>query len=131
SHGPEAAVACARRLRAVAGELAGELVLVMRTYFEKPRTTVGWKGLINDPHLDGTCDVVAGLEIARGLLLAINEAGLPCASEVLHPFTPQFTADLLASARIGARPHESQTHPELASRPSAPRRFNTPPPPPP
>jgi len=122
-HDPEAALEYAGRLRGVAGELAGELVLVMRTYFEKPRTTVGWKGLINDPHLDGTCDVVAGLEIARGLLLAINEAGLPCASEVLDPFTPQFVADLLAWASIGARTSESQTHRELASGLSAPVGF--------
>ena len=122
-HDREAALDYARRLRALADGLAGELVLVMRTYFEKPRTTVGWKGLINDPHLDGTCDVVAGLEIARGLLLAINEAGLPCASEVLDPFTPQFTADLLAWASIGARTSESQTHRELASGLSCPVGF--------
>jgi 3-deoxy-7-phosphoheptulonate synthase len=122
-HDPEAALDYAGRLGALASELAGELVLVMRTYFEKPRTTVGWKGLINDPHLDGSCDVVAGLEIARRLLLRINELGVPCASEVLDPFTPQFVADLLAWASIGARTSESQTHRELASGLSTPIGF--------
>jgi 3-deoxy-7-phosphoheptulonate synthase len=122
-HDPDAALEYAARLGALARELAGELVLVMRTYFEKPRTTVGWKGLVNDPHLDGSCDVVAGLEIARRLLLQINELGVPCASEVLDPFTPQFTADLLAWASIGARTSESQTHRELASGLSAPVGF--------
>ena len=122
-HDPEAALDYAARLAAFASEVAGELVLVMRTYFEKPRTTVGWKGLINDPHLDGSCDVIAGLEIARRLLLRINELGVPCASEVLDPFTPQFTADLLAWASIGARTSESQTHRELASGLSTPIGF--------
>jgi len=122
-HDPDAAVEYAERLADLARELAGELLLVMRTYFEKPRTTVGWKGLINDPHLDGSCDVVAGLEIARRLLLQINERGVPCASEVLDPFTPQFVADLLAWASIGARTSESQTHRELASGLSAPVGF--------
>jgi 3-deoxy-7-phosphoheptulonate synthase len=116
-HDPEAALDYAERLADLARELSGELLLVMRTYFEKPRTTVGWKGLINDPHLDGSRDVVAGLEIARSLLLGINERGVPCASEVLDPFTPQFVADLLAWASIGARTSESQTHRELASTP--------------
>ena len=122
-HDPDAAEEYAARLARLAGELAGELLLVMRTYFEKPRTTVGWKGLVNDPHLDGSCDVVAGLEIARGLLLRLNERGVPCASEVLDPFTPQFTADLLAWASIGARTSESQTHRELASGLSTPVGF--------
>jgi 3-deoxy-7-phosphoheptulonate synthase len=122
-HDPEAALDYAGRLGALAGELSAELVLVMRTYFEKPRTTIGWKGLINDPHLDGSRDVVAGLEIARRLLLAINELGVPCASEVLDPFTPQFLADLLAWVSIGARTSESQTHRELASGLSAPIGF--------
>src|SRR5262245_5513746 len=122
-HDPDAALDYAARLGALARELADELVLVMRTYFEKPRTTVGWKGLVNDPHLDGSCDVVAGLEIARRLLLGINELGVPCASEVLDPFTPQFTADLLAWASIGARTSESQTHRELASGLSTPVGF--------
>ncbi len=122
-HDPEAALDYAERLADLARELSGELLLVMRTYFEKPRTTVGWKGLINDPHLDGSRDVVAGLEIARSLLLGINERGVPCASEVLDPFTPQFVADLLAWASIGARTSESQTHRELASGLSTPVGF--------
>jgi 3-deoxy-7-phosphoheptulonate synthase len=122
-HDPEAALDYAARLAGLASELSGELLLVMRTYFEKPRTTVGWKGLINDPHLDGSCDVVAGLEIARQLLLQINERGVACASEVLDPFTPQFVADLLAWASIGARTSESQTHRELASGLSTPIGF--------
>ncbi len=114
-HDREAALEYAERLRRVADALAGELVGVMRTYFEKPRTTVGWKGLVNDPHLDGSCDVAAGLRAARELLLEINERGLPCASELLDPFTPQFIADLLSWASIGARTAESQTHRQLAS----------------
>src|SRR5271165_1944014 len=92
----------------------------MRTYFEKPRTTVGWKGLINDPHLDGTCDVGRGLELAREVLLGVNGLGVPCASEILDPITPQYVADLLAWAAIGARTTESQTHRELASGVSMP-----------
>ncbi len=122
-HDPEAALDYAARLAALARELSGELLLVMRTYFEKPRTTVGWKGRINDPHLDDSCDVVAGLEIARRLLLQINERGVACASEVLDPFTPQFVADLLSWASIGARTSESQTHRELASGLSTPIGF--------
>jgi 3-deoxy-7-phosphoheptulonate synthase len=122
-HDPDAALEYAARLAGLASELSGELLIVMRTYFEKPRTTVGWKGLINDPHLDGSCDVVAGLEIARRLLLQINERGVACASEVLDPFTPQFVADLLAWASIGARTSESQTHRELASGLSTPIGF--------
>jgi 3-deoxy-7-phosphoheptulonate synthase len=122
-HDPDAALEYAERLRALVRPLSGQLVLAMRTYFEKPRTTVGWKGLVNDPHLDGSCDVPAGLEIARRLLLAINELGVACASEVLDPFTPQFTADLLAWASIGARTSESQTHRQLASGLSMPVGF--------
>jgi len=122
-HDPDAALEYAGRLGALARELEDRLLVVMRTYFEKPRTTVGWKGLINDPHLDGSCDVAAGLEIARRLLLKINERGVPCASEVLDPFTPQFVADLLVWASIGARTSESQTHRELASGLSMPVGF--------
>jgi 3-deoxy-7-phosphoheptulonate synthase len=114
-HDPEEALAYATRLRRAAEPLRGQLQLVMRTYFEKPRTTLGWKGLINDPQLDGSCDVAAGLERARRLLLRINELGVPCASELLDPFTPRFVADLLSWAAIGARTSESQTHRELAS----------------
>ncbi len=95
----------------------------MRTYFEKPRTTIGWKGLINDPHLDGSCDVGTGLELARGLLLELGELGVACASEILDPFTPQFVADLLAWGGIGARTAESQTHRQIASGLSMPVGF--------
>ena len=122
-HDPDAALEYAGRLAEKRQELSEALNIVMRVYFEKPRTTVGWKGLINDPHLDGSCDVVAGLEIARRLLLQINELGVACASEVLDPFTPQFVADLLAWASIGARTSESQTHRELASGLSTPIGF--------
>ncbi len=122
-HDPEAAVEYARRLRGVARQTADAIVVVMRAYFEKPRTTVGWKGLVNDPRLDGSCDVAAGLEIARRLLLAINELGIPCGSEVLDPFTPQFIADLLCWGGIGARTTESQTHRQLASGLSMPIGF--------
>ncbi len=122
-HDPAAAVEYATRLVGVAERLRGELVIAMRTYFEKPRTALGWKGLINDPHLDGSCDVAAGLEIARRLLLEINALGIPCASEVLDPFTPQFVADLLCWAAIGARTAESQTHRQLASGLSMPVGF--------
>lgn len=122
-HDAGAALEYAERLRRAAEPLADRLHVVMRTYFEKPRTTVGWKGLINDPHLDGSCDVPAGIEQARRLLLDINELGLPCASELLDPFTPQYVADLLTWASIGARTTESQTHRELASGLSMPVGF--------
>jgi 3-deoxy-7-phosphoheptulonate synthase len=99
------------------------LIVVMRTYFEKPRTTVGWKGLINDPHLDGSCDIAAGLQLARKILLEINELGVPCGGEVLDPITPQYISDLLSWASIGARTIESQTHREMASGLSMPIGF--------
>jgi 3-deoxy-7-phosphoheptulonate synthase len=114
-HDPVAAMEYARRLAALRGELEGSLVLVMRVYFEKPRTTVGWKGLINDPHLDGTRDMMLGLRTARRLLLDITELGLPVATELLGPVVPQYIADLLAWTAIGARTVESQTHREMAS----------------
>ncbi len=122
-HDPEAALEYARRLRRVAADTADSLVLVMRTYFEKPRTTVGWKGLINDPHLDGSCDLPAGLRLARRLLLEVNALGLPCAGEILDPIVPQYIADLLSWAAIGARTTESQTHREMASGLSMPVGF--------
>ena len=122
-HDPDAALEYAGRLAKTAEALRDELLVVMRTYFEKPRTTVGWKGLINDPHLDGSCDVGAGLELARGLLLELGELGVACASEILDPFTPQFVADLLAWGGIGARTAESQTHRQLASGLSMPVGF--------
>ncbi len=122
-HDPDAALEYGERLHRAAEPLSDALRVVMRTYFEKPRTTVGWKGLINDPHLDGTRDVVGGLATARELLMQLNEMGVPCASEVLDPFTPQFVADLLTWASIGARTAESQTHRELASGLSMPVGF--------
>jgi len=114
-HDPAAALDYARRLRAVAEDLRGELIVLMRAYFEKPRTTVGWKGLVNDPRLDGSCDVASGLALARDLLREISALGLPCATEFLDPITPQYLADLVAWAAIGARTAESQTHREMAS----------------
>jgi 3-deoxy-7-phosphoheptulonate synthase len=122
-HDEAAALEYAGRLRALAEDTADALLVVMRTYFEKPRTTVGWKGLINDPHLDGSCDIAHGLGLARRILLRVNELGLPCASEILDPVTPQYLADLLAWAAIGARTTESQTHRELASGLSMPVGF--------
>jgi 3-deoxy-7-phosphoheptulonate synthase len=122
-HDPEAALEYAHRLKRVADRTREHLVIVMRTYFEKPRTTVGWKGLINDPHLDGSCDIATGLQLARSILLQINELGLPCATEMLDPVTPQYTADLVSWAAIGARTIESQTHREMASGLSMPVGF--------
>ncbi len=122
-HDVAAAQEYAERLGRVARETAGALIVVMRTYFEKPRTTVGWKGLINDPHLDGSCDVAAGLELARNVLLGVNAQGVPCGSEMLDPITPQYVADLISWAAIGARTTESQTHRELASGLSMPIGF--------
>jgi 3-deoxy-7-phosphoheptulonate synthase len=103
--------------------LADQLCLVMRVYFEKPRTTIGWKGLINDPHLDGTYDIETGLKQARKLLLEINGMGLPAATEFLDPVAPQYLADLISWAAIGARTTESQTHREMASGLSMPVGF--------
>jgi 3-deoxy-7-phosphoheptulonate synthase len=113
----------AERLRRVAAATRDHLLIVMRTYFEKPRTTVGWKGLINDPHLDGSCDIAAGIALARRILIEINRMGLPCATEVLDPVIPQFIADAISWAAIGARTTESQTHRELASGLSMPVGF--------
>lgn len=122
-HDPAAAYEYADALKRVADATRDRLVIVMRTYFEKPRTTVGWKGLINDPHLDGTCDIAAGIELARTILLHINERGVPCASEMLDPVTPQYLADLISWGAIGARTTESQTHREMASGLSMPVGF--------
>jgi 3-deoxy-7-phosphoheptulonate synthase len=122
-HDPEAANEYAKRLKPVADSLRDRLLIVMRTYFEKPRTTIGWKGLINDPHLDGTCDIAAGMELARKILLNINESGLPCATELLDPISPQYIADLVSWTAIGARTTESQTHREMASGVSMPVGF--------
>jgi len=122
-HDPRSALEYAERLAPLAKTYGDALVVVMRTYFEKPRTTVGWKGLINDPRLDGSCDVAAGLELARRVLLDVNRVGVACGGELLDPITPQYLADLLAWASIGARTTESQTHREMASGLSMPVGF--------
>ena len=122
-HDPEAALDYARRLRAAADHHARDLMLVMRVYFEKPRTIVGWKGLINDPHLDESFAINEGLRTARRLLLAVAEMGLPVGSEFLDPISPQFIADLVSWGAIGARTSESQVHRELASGLSMPVGF--------
>ena len=122
-HDTEAALDYARRLNRLRTEVADTLIVVMRVYFEKPRTTIGWKGLINDPQMDGSCDMVEGLGKARGLLLEIVGMGLPAATEMLDPITPQYTADLVSWSAIGARTTESQTHREMASGLSMPVGF--------
>ncbi|MGQ2965176.1 3-deoxy-7-phosphoheptulonate synthase [Methylophilus sp.] len=122
-HDTEAGMEYAKRLLEVRNRLGNELLIVMRVYFEKPRTTVGWKGLINDPHLDGTYDINAGLEKARRFLLEVNEIGMPAATEFLDVVSPQYTADLVSWGAIGARTTESQIHRELASGLSCPVGF--------
>jgi 3-deoxy-7-phosphoheptulonate synthase len=122
-HDPAAAHDYAVRLTALADELAADLRLVMRVYFEKPRTTVGWKGLINDPHLDGSFAINIGLRRARRLLLDLVELKLPAGCEFLDPISPQFTTDLVTWGAIGARTTESQVHRELASGLSMPVGF--------
>ncbi|NUM55266.1 MAG: 3-deoxy-7-phosphoheptulonate synthase [Candidatus Hydrogenedentes bacterium] len=122
-HNEQAAIEYAMRLAAVAKRVSERILVVMRVYFEKPRTTIGWKGLINDPHLDGTFDVSAGIHKAREILLRINEMGMPCATEMLDPITPQYTADLVTWASLGARTTESQTHRQMASGLSMPVGF--------
>jgi 3-deoxy-7-phosphoheptulonate synthase len=122
-HDPAAALDYAQRLRALADELAADLRLVMRVYFEKPRTTVGWKGLINDPSLDGSFAINTGLRVGRRLLLDLATLGLPAGCEFLDPITPQFISDLVTWGAIGARTTESQTHRELASACSMPVGF--------
>jgi 3-deoxy-7-phosphoheptulonate synthase len=114
-HDPAAAIDYARRLAALAEEVRDQILVVMRVYFEKPRTTVGWKGLINDPHLDDTFDMMEGLRLARRILLEIVDLGLPAATEMLEPITPQYIADLVSLAAIGARTTESPTHRQMAS----------------
>lgn len=122
-HDPEAALDYAARLKELRDKLSDRLYIVMRVYFEKPRTRLGWRGLILDPHLDGSSDIGTGLKIARSLLLRITGTGLPVGSEVLDPIVPQYTSDLLSWASIGARTTESQTHREMASGLSMPVGF--------
>lgn len=122
-HDPRAALDYAQRLAALAGELADRLLIIMRVYFEKPRTTVGWRGLIVDPHLDGSNDLETGLRTARQVLLDIASLGLPAGSELLDPIVPQYIDELLTWASIGARTTESQTHREMASGLSMPVGF--------
>src|SRR5438309_6526139 len=122
-HDPAAAVEYARRLEKLAQEHARDLCIVMRVYFEKPRTTVGWKGLINDPHLDGSFAINEGLRRARRLLLELAELGLPTGCEFLDPISPQYTSDLVSWGAIGARTTESQVHRELTSGLSMPVGF--------
>jgi 3-deoxy-7-phosphoheptulonate synthase len=122
-HDTEAAIDYAQRLSRLCHRLASKIFVVMRVYFEKPRTTVGWKGLINDPHLNGTHDMQLGLRLARKLLLDINALGLPAGTELLDPITPQYLADLISWSAIGARTTESQTHREMASGLSMPVGF--------
>lgn len=114
-HDPVAAIDYARRLKELADELSDTLYIVMRVYFEKPRTTVGWKGLVNDPHMDDSFKIEEGLHIARKLLLDILELGLPTSTEALDPISPQYLQDLISWTAIGARTTESQTHREMAS----------------
>ena len=113
----------ARRLAGLARQVADRMMIVMRVYFEKPRTTVGWKGLIMDPHLDGTHDIAAGLRLARAFLRDVLDLGLPTATEFLDPITPQYLADLVCWGAIGARTTESQTHRQMASGLSMPLGF--------
>ena len=122
-HDPESALEYARQLAVLSQELADRYLIVMRVYFEKPRTTIGWKGFINDPNLDESCDMAKGILLARKLLLDILDLGLPTATEFLDPIIPQYTAELITWAAIGARTTESQTHREMASGLSMPVGF--------
>jgi len=122
-HDIDAAYDYGQRLVNLRHELSGQLEIIMRVYFEKPRTNIGWKGLINDPHLDGSCDINTGLRLARKLLLDLAHLGLPAATELLDPVTPQYIADVIAWTAIGARTTESQTHREMASGLSMPIGF--------
>ncbi|NTV07415.1 MAG: 3-deoxy-7-phosphoheptulonate synthase [Chlorobium limicola] len=122
-HNVDAALVYAEKLSGMRSELRSELCILMRVYFEKPRTTVGWKGFINDPHLDDSYDIEHGLYYARKLLIDINALGLPAATEFLDPITPQYVADVVSWAAIGARTIESQTHRQMASGLSMPVGF--------
>lgn len=122
-HDPKAAHEYADRLKALSEKVQDTLYLVMRVYFEKPRTTVGWKGLINDPDMNDSFDIEKGLRLGRKLLLELNEKGLPCATEALDPNSPQYLQDLISWSAIGARTTESQTHREMSSGLSSPVGF--------
>jgi len=122
-HNPDAAIEYAGKIKAMRKELGDDLLIVMRVYFEKPRTTVGWKGLINDPNLDNSFEINKGIRLARKLLLELNEMGVPAGTEFLDLITPQYVADLVSWGAIGARTTESQGHRELASGLSCPVGF--------
>lgn len=122
-HQKDIAVEYAERLAGLAGKVSDRLLVVMRVYFEKPRTTVGWKGLINDPYLNDTFDMMAGMSMAREILLEVGKLGLPAATEMLEPITPQYIADLITVASIGARTTESPTHRQMSSGLSMPVGF--------
>src|SRR4051812_15821727 len=122
-HDPSAALKYAELLKGSAERLKGELQIIMRVYFEKPRTTVGWKGLINDPNLDESFEINKGLRLARRLLVDLNAMGVPCGCEFLDPISPQYIAGLVSWGAIGARTTESQVHRELASGLSMPIGF--------
>ncbi|WP_035775763.1 3-deoxy-7-phosphoheptulonate synthase, partial [Arthrobacter sp. H5] len=122
-HDTKAGLEYAEKLAEAAREHRGDVLVVMRAYFEKPRTTVGWKGLINDPHLDGSHDIAAGLRAARGFLMAVGRLGLPVGTEFLEPISPQYVADLISWGAIGARTTESQIHRQLVSGLSMPVGF--------
>lgn len=122
-HDPKAALEYAARLTKLSREIGEQIFCVMRVYFEKPRTTIGWKGLINDPDLNGSHQISKGLGVARGLLCALNSLGVPIAGEMLDPITPHYLADLVSWGAIGARTTESQTHREMASGLSFPVGF--------
>lgn len=122
-HDPYQAMEYAKKLNRLKEELQDKLLIIMRVYFEKPRTTVGWKGLINDPHLDDSFELEEGLNLARKLMIDINAIGMPIATEALDPFTPQYLSDLVSWSAIGARTTESQTHREMASSLASPVGF--------
>jgi 3-deoxy-7-phosphoheptulonate synthase len=122
-HDEEAALEYADKLKSISKKVKSHFFLIMRVYFEKPRTSIGWKGLINDPCLNGSCDIESGLRMARKLLLKINELGVPAGTEMLDPITPQYIADLISWSAIGARTTESQTHREMVSGLSMPVGF--------
>lgn len=122
-HDEKSALEYASKLAKLHKKMKDRMFIVMRVYFEKPRTTIGWKGLINDPHLNGTNDIETGLRKARSILLKINEMGLPAATELLDPIVPQYISDLVSWVAIGARTTESQTHREMASGLSMPVGF--------